>query len=176
MLLPIFVAVLTVFAVTTFTFYMAHEHDSMEGVADGSWIGFLRILILCYPIFVWPVWKIYDEYQVYNSGDFTVSLSFDTALYAISVLVLVVITLGVGIIAYFWNLFNFILPGPMIGWVVYKYMMNPQSNPFHYFLDLNQFATDRIFIHPLPDIIHIPIAFVIGLGFLRHFMIMISNN
>ena len=98
MLLPIFVAVLSVFAVTTFTFYMATEHDSFEGVADGSWIGLLRASILCYPIFVWPVWKIYDEYQVYNSGDFTVSLSFDTALYAISVLVLVVITLGVGII------------------------------------------------------------------------------
>ena len=148
----------------------------MESVFDGSLKGFLRGVPMFYPIFVWPVWKIYDVYLVYISGDFTVGITFDTAFYGIAVLVFVGITLCVGIIGFVWNLLNFFFPGPMIGWVVYKYMMNPQSNPFHYFFDLNLILTDRIFVHPLPDIIHIPIAFVIGLGFLHNFMIIISKN
>ena len=177
MLLPIFVGILTALTVTFFAHYLLIEHDrggffeSPEGMVDT-----FRIWVLCYPTIIWPVWKIYDEYLIYISGDFTVGLTIDTALYGLDFLLVIGITFCLGWIAALWNSVNFLFPGPMIGWVVYKHMMNPQSNPFHYFFELNLFIADRIFVHPLPDIIHIPIAFVIGLGLLHSFMIMISNN
>ena len=138
----------------------------------------MKGLMLWSPLLLWPIWTIVKMIIAIIAGDDLIWLSeYDQDHMILNTFLAITIVVMASLVGVLFNHVNYLFPGIMIGWGVYKFMMNDNHlSPFHYFYDANFVIADSVLAYPLPSLLHIPIQLIVALSLIAHFAGMLTNN